>query len=236
MKNVSFLAESRTYHYSFYIYIYIYILYSHNHYDINNNSTYTYANTKHNRRTQMYKRLRCSGTNSLLTSWLQFFDTRRETIHKSLSCYTMLTTPQRSVYLVVQSQFPNAMIGPQLLHNMVGTQLFNSIVGPNFSQSLSDPNFNCLPLRQTTQLLDSMAENSILYTLMAETQLSASSAHSQLPTDSFSKSSNSQDHRFWGWHHSHSSFISYQGFIMTFVIFISSARERELCPMSVRLN
>ena len=35
----------------------------------------------------------------------------------------MLTTPQRSAHLVVQSQFLNTMVGPQLLHAMVGTQL-----------------------------------------------------------------------------------------------------------------
>ena len=40
----------------------------------------------------------------------------------------------------------------------------------------------------------------------------------------FSKSSNSQDHRFWAWRHSHTSHIFYLGFIMTIVIVISFAR------------
>ena len=47
----------------------------------------------------------------------------------------------------------------------------------NFSTSWWDPNFYCLLLRQTTQL-------------------SANIVQSQHATDSFSKSSNSQDHRF----------------------------------------
>ena len=88
---------------------------------------------------------------------------------------------------------------------------------------------------------------------IAEAQLSACIVHSQLPTSTvclngrkpnclstwpkvnsqltFSKSSNSQDHRFRAWRHSHSSFISYLGFIMTIVIAISFARERKLYPM-----
>ena len=54
----------------------------------------------------------------------------------------MLTTPQCSAHLVVQSQFLNIIVGPQLL---------NIIVGPNFPPSWSDPNFNCLAQWQTTQ-------------------------------------------------------------------------------------
>ena len=71
------------------------------------------SNTKH-RWTQIHSRLRCSGTNSFINFWLWFFDTRRETILKSLSFHTMLTTPQRSAHLVVQSQFLNTMVGIQL--------------------------------------------------------------------------------------------------------------------------
>ena len=91
----------------------------------------------------------------------------------------------------------------------------------NFSTSLSDPtshhhgstpNFNCVPQWQTTQL-------------------SAYIVQSQLLTDSFSKSSNSQDHRFQAWHHSHSSPISYLGFIMTIVIFIFFVHECKLYLM-----
>ena len=43
-------------------------------------------------------------------------------------------------------------------------------------------------------------------------------------------------HRFRTWRHSHSSPISYLGFIMTIVIVISSTRKRRLYPMSVHLN
>ena len=56
----------------------------------------------------------------------------------------------------------------------------------NLSVPWSDFNFNCLPLRQTTQQ-------------------TAYIVQIQLPTDSFSKSSNSLDHRFRAWRHSHSS-------------------------------
>ena len=49
-------------------------------------------------------------------------------------------------------------------------------------------------------------------------------------TDSFSKSSNSQDHLFWAWHHLHSSLISCLEFIMTMVIVISFAHERKTIP------
>ena len=57
------------------------------------------------------------------------------------------------------------------------------------------------------------------------------SLHCPKSTQSFSKFSNSQDHRFRAWRHSHSSPISYVGFIMTIVIVISFAHERKLYPM-----
>ena len=50
----------------------------------------------------------------------------------------------------------------------------------------------------------------------------SSTAQIQLSTDSFSKSSNSQDH--------HSNLISCLGFIMTMVIVISFAHERKTVP------
>ena len=50
-----------------------------------------------------------------------------------------------------------------------------------------------------------------LYASMAETQLSSSMVQSQLSTDSFSKSSNSQNHLFLAWRHPHSSPISCLG-------------------------
>ena len=68
-------------------------------------------------------------------------------------------------------------------------------------------NFNCLPLRQTTQLSAYIVQLS------------------------FSKSSNSQDHHFWAWHHPHSSPISHRGPFMTTVTATSSACERKLYPM-----
>ena len=82
---------------------------------------------------------------------------------------------------------------------------------PNFSTSWSDSNFNCLPKWQRTQLSPTWPKVN-------------------LPTDSFSKSSNSQDHRFLAWRHSHSRPVFYLGFIMTIVIVISFARERKTVP------
>ena len=46
---------------------------------------------------------------------------------------------------------------------------------------------------------------------MAQTQLSTSIVQSQLSTDKFSKSSNSQDHLFWAWHQPHSNPFSCLG-------------------------
>ena len=155
------------------------------------------------KRTQIHRRLRCSDTNRLLTSRIRFFDTRRETILKSLSYQTMLTTPQRSAHLVVQCQFLNIMVSPQLL---------NITVGPNFLTSWSDPQL---------QLYASMADNP---TVCLHVQ-------SQLPTDVFLKilkfsgpsllsmtSFTLKPH-----------FLS--GFLMTIVILISFARERKLYPI-----
>ncbi len=80
----------------------------------------------------------------------------------------MLTKPQRTAHLVVQSQFLNIMVGPQL---------FNIIVGPNFSPSWLDHNFNFLPLRQTIQLSAYMAQSQNLQILRTIT-----SGHDVIPT------------------------------------------------------
>ena len=58
----------------------------------------------------------------------------------------------------------------------------------------------------------------------------SSTAQIQLSTDSFPKSSNSQDHLFRAWRHPHSSPIFCQGFIMAMVIALSFARERKNVP------
>ena len=111
---------------------------------------------------------------------------------------------------MVLIQLLNIIVGPQTLNTMVLTQLLNIMVNPNFSTPWSELNFYCLPLKQTTQL-------------------SAYIVHSQLPTDSFWKSSNPQDHRFRVCH-SLSSPIFYLGFIMTIVIVMSFAHERKTVP------
>ena len=51
------------------------LLYSHKHFN-HNRDTNTFPNAKHSTK---HRRLRCSGTNGLLITWLRFFDTRRET-------------------------------------------------------------------------------------------------------------------------------------------------------------
>ena len=88
------------------------------------------------------------------------------------------------------------------------------------------------------QLLDSMAENSILFALNSRDNMSVCLTRPEVNSQltSFSKSSNSQEHCFLAWRHSHSSPISYLEFIMTIVIVIYSARECKLYPMSVHLN
>ena len=80
-----------------------------------------------------------------------------------------------------------------------------------------------------------MAESPTLNS-MTETQLSVSIVQCQLPTHSFSKSSNSQGHLFWARRHPHSSPNSRLGFIMTMLIVISFAHERKPAPNDYALN
>ena len=134
--------------------------------------------------------------------WLRFFDTRKETILKSLSYHTTLTTPKCSAHLVVQSQFLNTMVGPQLL---------NIIVGPNFWPSWSNPNFNWLPQWQTSQLSAYIVQNQLPILFFKIFQFSGPS----LPgMTSFTL-----------------QLIFYLGFIRTIVIVISFAHECKLYLM-----
>ena len=80
--------------------------------------------------------------------------------------------------LTIPKRSVHLVVQSQFLKVKVGYQLHNIIDGPNFWQ--------CLSQWQTTQL-------------------SAHIVQSQLLTTSFSKSSDSQDHRFRVWRHSHSS-------------------------------
>ena len=86
--------------------------------------------------------------------------------------------------------------------------------------------FNCI---FRLQLLNTMVLTQLL-TIMVGPQLRLSAIKSDNQSDSFSKSSNSQDHRFLAWRHSHTRPIFYLGFIMTIAIVISFARECELYP------
>ena len=98
------------------------------------------------------------------------------------------------------------MAGTQLLSSMVQPQNPNCLVGPQTSTSQQDGRTQILTIMVGPQLQ--------LSTMRQTTQLSAHIVHSQLPTDSLSKSSNSQEHRFWAWRHSHCSPIFYLWFIM----------------------
>ena len=94
-------------------------------------------------------------------------------------------------------------------HTML-TKLPTAWSDPKFSTPWSDPNFNCLPKWQRTQLSAYIVQN-------------------QLPTTSFSKSSNSQDHRFRAWRHSHSSSFPIWGYYDN-CDFRSSLREHQAVP------
>ena len=108
--------------------------------------------------------LRCSGTKRLLTSWLQFFDTRRES-HNFYYADCTIWPKKRAAHPVAPSW-----------------------TGP---------------------------------------------AQSQVSTNFFFKITKFSAHRFRAWRHSHPSPILSGVFIMTFVIIISSACERELYSMCV---
>ena len=74
-------------------------MYTHNHNDINNNSTYTYAKIQADSLLFRYE--------PFINFWLRFFDTRRETILKSLSwSYYANNTPNvRHISWCFRSQF-----------------------------------------------------------------------------------------------------------------------------------
>ena len=104
---------------------------------------------------------------------------------------------------------------------------------------ISDPNARCIlwclrslsvEVRKTPTTSSTRWTNPQLSTQWQRTQFSAYMVQSQISTASFLKSSNSQDHLFWAWHHLHSSLISCLGFIMTMVIVIPFARERKIVP------
>ena len=180
----------------------------------------------------------------LLTSWLlisvlRHEERERDTILKSLSYHTMLTKLKRFAHLLEfwisfhlhwsGTEKLNRMLQrskPKLLNTMVGTQLLLSVYMAQVDYQLDRSPFdNQLDWSPGNYQLDSP-------TIEYPTQL----AHSKNPTDVFFKIPKFSAHRFRAWRHSHSSFISYLGFVMTIVIVISSANERKLYPMSVHLN
>ena len=86
---------------------------------------------------QIQAGFRWLGTNRLLISDFGSLTRGERQFLKVFRNHTMLTTPQRSAHLVVQSQFLNIMVGPQLLTIMVGPQL-------QLSASMADNPTVCL--------------------------------------------------------------------------------------------
>ena len=76
------------------------------------------------RRTQIHRRLRCSGTNvyKLLDFWVRFFDTGRER-HTILN-HSIQTKLKRSAHLVVFK----ISVDKDLLNSIVRLQFFNTLV------------------------------------------------------------------------------------------------------------
>ena len=81
----------------------------------------------------------------------------------------MLTTPQRSAHLVVQSQFLNTMVGHQFLNIRVGPQFLNTMVGPQF-----------LSIRVGPQFLNTMVGPQFL-SIMVGTQLNGQHGPISIP-------------------------------------------------------
>ena len=106
------------------------------------------SNAKHNRQTQIHRRLRCSGTNAFINFWVRFFDTRRETI------LTMLTIPNIRHISWFNLNFSTSLSDPTsqhhcqtpLLNTMVRTQFLNFMVGPQLqlSAAMTDNSTVCL--------------------------------------------------------------------------------------------
>ena len=111
------------------------MLFSYNHNNINNNSTYT--NTKHNRETQIHRRLFCSGTNGLLISDFGSSTRGEKQFLEVFRNHTMLTTPPTL----------GTSHGPISISQHHGrTQVLTIMVGPPTSTvCLNGRQPNCLP-------------------------------------------------------------------------------------------
>ena len=168
-------------------------------------TTYTNANIGRNRQTLLFRH------EQLINFWVQFFDTRRETILKSLFIInTMLTTPpmfgtslvgdpknltaatiiENSTQFsapMAETQFSACMVQSQIVNCMVGPQLLNTMVGPQLLNTMVGPQLNLFQNLPNSQPI--------------------SSGHDVIHTPAL---------------------ISCLGFIMTMVIIISFARECKL--------
>ena len=148
---------------------------------------------------------------------------RRETILKSLSYYTMLTSPptfgtSRSVLDLN-------------LSSLIGTCKLNHRRNSRKLNSMEENSILCPNGRRSIVCLHGPISNSQLHG-----RTSTSQHHRPTSTESFSKSSKFSAHLFWVWRHPYSSLISCLGFIMTMVIVISFVRERKLHQLTTHPN
>ena len=113
---------------------------------------------------------------------------------------------------------------------------------PNFSTSLSDPTSQpsasmvnnptvCLhgPKSTFNSRLHGRELNSLCHN--GRDKIVSCLAHNQLQTDSFSKYSNSRDHRFLVWHHSHSSPFPIWGLLWQLWLSYTLHTSTKLYPM-----
>ena len=133
------------------------MLYTHNHNYINNNSTYTCTNAgglkyKGDSNTQADPVVQVR--THLLTSNFGSSTRGERQCLQVFRNHTMLTTPQNSVHLVVQSQFLNTMVGTQLLNIRVGIQLqLSAMEADNPTVCLHGPKSTPNSLFQNLQIL-----------------------------------------------------------------------------------
>ena len=121
---------------------------------------------------------------------------------------------------MVRLQLLNTMVGPRLLNTMVKTQLLNTMVGTQLLNNMVRPQL--LNTMVGTQLLNNMVRPQLLNTMVG-TQL-LNMVGTQLNLSSKSSKFSTYLHRAWC--HLHSSPIFCLWFIMTIVIVLSFALER----------
>ena len=189
--------------------------------DINNyGTTNTYSNT-----IKYTGELHCSNTN-------RFFDTRRETILKSLPYHTMLTSSP-NVRLISWSFRSQFIFAGRVPKNLTATATVeNSTLGQRnpFSAPIAESQLSACMVKSQTSTAWSDFNFS---TPWSDINFSA-------PWSDFNwiffKIFQILSPSLLTWHHPHSSFFSCLGFIMTMVIVISFARERKQHQLTTHPN